>query len=112
MNDTTLANLRALEKDLGPEFLTELLDLYFNDTKSLLSQLEEAVKAADTSSIAQIAHSIKGSSANLRMEQMAEVSARIERLAKAGKVGDSQALFPELEREFKDVSKILEPQPR
>lgn len=112
MNSNTLTNLRALEKDLGGDFLTELLELYFNDTRALLFQLEQAVQTADASAIAQIAHSIKGSSANMRMDQMADVSARIEKLAKTGQVGDSQSLLVELEREFDDVAKTLQAQAR
>jgi HPt (histidine-containing phosphotransfer) domain-containing protein len=108
MTDTTLANLQALEEDLGSEFLTELLELYFNDTKVLLEQLGQAVKNTDATATARIAHSIKGSSANLRMEQMADVSAAIERTAKAGQVKAAAELLAELERHFKVASQTLE----
>jgi HPt (histidine-containing phosphotransfer) domain-containing protein len=107
-DENTLASLRKLEEDMGAEFLSELIELYCDDTRALLEQLKQAATAADVFRMAGLAHSIKGSSANLRMAQMAAISSQIEKLGKSGELSGSEELLAALEREFDRVTRTLE----
>jgi len=61
----------------------ELIDLFTTDVRQRLAELTSAVRGAGRRERERIAHSIKGSCANLGAEHMAELAAAIERCPEA-----------------------------
>jgi CheY-like chemotaxis protein len=67
---------------LSEDELFMLLNLFIKKMHTILPQLQEAIKSKEYKQIALKAHSVKGSSANFRMEDLVGDAAEIEAMAK------------------------------
>ncbi|MDY0121925.1 MAG: ATP-binding protein [Sulfurimonas sp.] len=67
---------------LNPEELTMLLTLFVKKMEKYLPELKMAIKERDYKKIALIAHGIKGSSGNFRIEVLQEKASEMEKMAK------------------------------
>ena len=77
------------------------------DTARRLEELQEAVRRADAPAVAQVAHAIKGSAANLGARIMVQICVSIEASAKAADLGSAQERADALQHEFTRVSDAL-----
>ncbi|MCJ7582113.1 MAG: Hpt domain-containing protein [Candidatus Aminicenantes bacterium] len=69
----------ALERTGGEmDFLEELIDLFMGDFKEKYAALKDAVKQKDALQIQEIAHNLKGSSANLGLTPLQETFFQLE----------------------------------
>jgi CheY-like chemotaxis protein len=78
LNYTTLCQELMLEKD---EVLM-LVKLFIKKMKKQIPELDKAIDMKDYKKIAIISHSIKGSSGNFRMENLQEITSKMEEMAK------------------------------
>ncbi len=69
--------------ELPVEFLEELLTLFFDDVENQLIQLDQAIKISEFSNITDIAHNIKGSAANVRLELVRVIAEELEKESKS-----------------------------
>lgn len=60
------------------EFLNELIQIYMEDFDSTFNSLVQAVSSQDFTSIQELGHSLKGSSANLSLIQLREKASQVE----------------------------------
>lgn len=69
----------ALERTGGDEeFLFDLIEIFMEDFEPKVAELKSAIKDQNFTSIQEIGHYLKGSSANLSLMQIREVSYQIE----------------------------------
>ncbi len=68
---------------LSSDELVMLLELFLKKMAKQIPDLQAAIKSKDYKQIALIAHSIKGSSGNFRLESVQEEGAKIEKMAKS-----------------------------
>lgn len=68
---------------LSSDELIMLVELFLKKMAKQIPDLQSAIKSKDYKQIALIAHSIKGSSGNFRLESVQEEGAKIEKMAKA-----------------------------
>lgn len=68
---------------LSADELIMLIELFIKKMAKQMPELEDAIQACDYKKIALIAHSIKGSSGNFRLEEVQEDSSKIEKMAKS-----------------------------
>lgn len=92
------------------EFLFQLVDLYKQEFSDRFSQLKQAVEKKEFSSIQEMGHSLKGSSANLSLPPLCEISRRMEEAGKNKDLGEAKKLLPLLEKEFVRLEKFLQKQ--
>lgn len=89
-----------------PDFVVELIDLYLNEVPRLFDTIRKAVANRDRSTAKRSAHSLRGSSGNLGVLQMATIAGELEHLE-----NDYSTVAPELlrslENEFERVKEIL-----
>ena len=89
-----------------PDFVVELIDLYLNEVPRLFDTIRKAVANKDRSTARRAAHSLRGSSGNLGVLQMATIAGELEHLE-----NDYSNVAPELlrslEDEFERVKEIL-----
>src|ERR1700704_4230647 len=76
-----LAGLRELQQPGQPDFVTELIDLFLNDSASQAAILRAAIASNDMPEVRRVAHLMKGSSVNLGATHMAELYQELETLA-------------------------------
>ncbi len=68
---------------LNDDELIMLVELFLNKMLKQIPEMEAAIKSKNYKKIALIAHSIKGSSGNFRLEEVQEQSEKMEKMAKA-----------------------------
>ncbi len=78
--DSEVIDLPSVLERLGGDetFLQELLTIYVEEFTSRVANLERAIVNQDFSSIQEIAHSLKGSSANLSLLELQRISLVLE----------------------------------
>lgn len=77
MDKEAIAMIRNL--DVGDEgLLAELVELFLTNAEINLTRLRDAVRDGDEATVRDIAHSLKGSSANIGARRMARLCAEVE----------------------------------
>ncbi|MEM7333316.1 MAG: Hpt domain-containing protein [Chloroflexota bacterium] len=101
-------------KDLFGEdidvFLNEMAPIFLEDSHSLMEQLNSAIPLGDFKTVKEAAHALKGSSASLGMEVLAQLCTELEG-CDAGKVPvDLDKVFLEMRIEHDRICKFLSSQ--
>ena len=94
---TVLDTLRDLREPGQPDVLTELIDLFLEDTPPRLAAVRDAVTRHDGDALRQAAHALKGSAASLGATEVRSLCAELEQLGKHGGLGATEALLRQLE---------------
>ncbi len=87
--------------------LSELTEMFLEDTSSALAALEEASKSEDASSLKRVAHTLKGSSGNMGARGMAELCAKLQVVGASGDLSRASPLLERLKAEFGRVRSAL-----
>ncbi|MCQ2754999.1 MAG: Hpt domain-containing protein, partial [bacterium] len=87
-----------IEKDLGldKEIIDQLLEEFFEQTKTDLDKLGVAIEKSDFEQVDQIAHSIKGASANLCLDKISELAKELEFMGKNKDLTNAKETFETL----------------
>ena len=88
---------------MTPELLKRLSSVFLEDTQPRLEGLWDAVLKKDAEELARLAHTMKGSAANMGAGKMADICAELEERAKTGDLQDTQTRLSDLEQEFARV---------
>ena len=94
-------------KDDGVSAIIKKLRVkYVKDLPDELERLKEAIEKRDIENIRAISHKIKGTSANLKMDEISSIAKQMELKAKSGDV-DVMELFERLKEEFEKFRESL-----
>ena len=105
LDHTAIGNLLDMG---GPELLSELAEMFFDDATSALSALREAATASDARLVERIAHTPKGSSGNMGAQKMSAICAELEDVGASGDLSRAPELLERLEEESGRVRTALE----
>ncbi len=101
---TPPVSLADLRRQFGPEtddLLRKVNQIFESQTPEQLVQLRENLAAQQAETVRRLAHSLHGSSSSLRVGRMANLSARLEDLARHNQLGPvAWQLLEQLEHEF------------
>lgn len=89
-----------------PDFVVELIDIYLNEVPRLFDTIRNAATTNDRPIARRAAHSLRGSSANLGVLQMAVIAGELEHLENSSPTAAAE-LLRSLEDEFERVKEIL-----
>jgi two-component system, sensor histidine kinase and response regulator len=103
-----LTNLRAMQQAEEPDIVTELIDIFFQDTPARLEGVRQALGQSDTQALEHAAHSLRGSCATIGARWMAELCFALEKAGRAGQLQKAEAIFAALESEFACVRRTLQ----
>jgi len=97
-----LPSERTVTEELGldQEQYLEILMGFIEEKKKVMEDLEDALAQEDTELISRLAHKIKGSAANLRLDSLARPAVNMEKAAKEGDVSGIAGNLDILRREF------------
>jgi len=99
----------ALDRVEGDRsLLEELLRLFVDESQSTLRQIRDSWSAHDARAVGRLAHTLKGSSANVGATAVSEVAQTIERLARAGNLENAVRSIADLEREVERLAPELD----
>ena len=87
-------------------FEKELLQMFVGDTEESLSHLATAISTENQSVVQELAHYIKGASANVGAIGMSAAAAQLEMLAKAGNLRAAPNSLRQLQRLHQEVKRL------
>ncbi len=93
-----------------PDFLSELLAMFYRDAATSLTDLRIAWRDDDVEAWRRVAHKLRGSCATLGARAMMDLCARIEDLDAARVASEGEPLLDALEREFERARRMLSEQ--
>ena len=102
-----LNSLRQLAGAKAREFLTKIINQYFEDSPARLKAIAEAIKIKDTEALRKAAHGFRSSSANLGAVIIADRCKDLENMARAGEMPELE-IIAELEAEYAQAKIALQ----
>ena len=106
-NSIDLDTLNELKEIMEDEF-TELVTVFISDGIKQINDLRQAIAVSDDKLIRRIAHTIKGSSSNLGINGLSELSKTLEYKAADNQLNDAEDLLQKINDEYEAVKKTLE----
>ncbi len=103
-------DLKKIAERLGldVEDIRELLELYVETTSSDLAQLKGAIETKDAELAHAKAHSIKGASGNLGLDEMYELAKEIDDLARVNALDGLEDMVQVLQEKFNSLVEEFE----
>ncbi|MBT9311820.1 Hpt domain-containing protein [Leptothoe kymatousa] len=101
-------DLEQLEQLAGGDkaFEKELLNMFVEDVGNSINQLAAAISADDVANAREVAHYIKGASANVGAVGMSQTAAQIEKKAKSGSLQGAPSSLRQLQTLQKEVQRL------
>ncbi len=93
--------------DSDPQFAQELAQVFIDAGDAALRDIRAAVASNDLRSVQRAAHSLKGSSANIRAAKASSAASRLEEAARAGAIQEIATLEQELRIEAERAIEFL-----
>jgi len=100
LDRVTLEGLRELG---GSELIADLAEVFSSDTLPRLANLQVAVESGDAEAVERIAHTLKGSSANMGARRMAGICEELQKAGVSKDLAGALDLLDQLEAEFERV---------
>ncbi len=107
LDENVLAGLRDLQEEGEPDFLTELIDIYLEDSARLVEEIRSAVKEGEVNRVRNAAHTLKGSSGNLGANAFSRLCYEMELAARNNDIQSARKLLPTLVLEYDQVRERL-----
>ncbi len=102
-----LAQIQALQRPGQPSALGRVIRVYLDSAPQLMDGIRTALEARDAGRLADTAHSLKSSSANLGALGLAELCKRIEGAGREDRLEDAGALRAEADQSFSKTLQAL-----
>lgn len=102
-----LDTLNELKEIMGDEF-NLLVSIFVADGKEQIEKLKLAIDSQNTEEIRQIAHTLKGSSSNLGMHQLAETCKTLESRAADTNLDNAEVLLQKIMTDYEQARSALE----
>ncbi|MCX6592442.1 MAG: Hpt domain-containing protein [Acidobacteria bacterium] len=97
-----------LDRMMGSEVLARrVVAAFLADTPLQLTALASALERASSQDARLIAHSLKGSAANVGGQQLSRVAAHVEKLGEAGDLAAVRQMLPTLTASFDALAPVL-----
>ena len=102
-------NFRKLSKNLGleEEEYIELFELFIETGMEDLNKLWFAIDIASTEKVVRIAHSLKGASLNLGLNEFQEIAEAIGKTARDGQLEKTAQLAKTLQEKLDNVAGVV-----
>ena len=109
MEDARIFDKKILMEtfDNDEDLISEILDSFIAAVPRYLSELQKSMKENNCEAVFRMAHTIKGSSANIAAYGIREVALQIEMAGKNGEIEKAESHFEKLEEEFARLEAAL-----
>ena len=92
-----LNSLRQLAGTNAQQFLTKIINQYFEDSPERIKVIAHALAVKDTEALRKAAHGLRSGSANLGVIGLAEYCKNLENMARAGEIPENSQIITKLE---------------
>jgi two-component system, sensor histidine kinase and response regulator len=96
LDRSALDRIRAIQRPDRPDLVRRVLQIFLDRSPAQIQAIHEASAASDAHRLARAAHDLKGGSGNVGLAALADLLARIERLAKQDRLADTAPLLSQL----------------
>jgi HPt (histidine-containing phosphotransfer) domain-containing protein len=103
-----LPTYESLKEAMGDDYILELLQIYFEETPKLLSELEDALLKQDSEAFRRAAHSIKSTSNSFGALEFGMQAKELEMIGREARLEGSYAKVKSLVDNYKIVQSALE----
>lgn len=107
LDPITISGLRSLSGADEPNFLKDLIGIYFDDADELLETLRKAIATLDIKALEYASHRLKGSSGNLGAMTLVGLLQKLEDAAEEGRLEEAPQLLAKIESEYQRVEMAL-----
>jgi HPt (histidine-containing phosphotransfer) domain-containing protein len=104
---SAIEKLRKVAGDEASIFIAEVAQLFLEETRKSLAELQRLAETGDRDGAARIAHSLKSSAATLGLMRLSAACQQLETDAKGATTGENSALIAAVLARFEDVVPIL-----
>jgi signal transduction histidine kinase/CheY-like chemotaxis protein len=108
LDPSYLASLRRLGEVTGRPLVREIVESYLIEAPRRLERLRQALLRGDVEDLVFVAHSLKGSSAQIGAVRVAAVSAELEQRGRRAALTGAAGLLADLQREIDRAVPLLE----
>ncbi|MZP28160.1 response regulator [Heliobacterium undosum] len=102
-----LDSLRELQEEDEPDIVAEVIEIFLRDTPPKIEALREAVRQRDARAMANLAHSLKSSSAGIGANALSACSKELEIMGRQGCLDSAPVKAEQVAREFERTQKAL-----
>ncbi|KAK9869060.1 hypothetical protein WJX84_011902 [Apatococcus fuscideae] len=108
--DDQFSQLLQLQDESNPDFVQEIVELYFTDSASKIEKLEQRLGRSqpDYADVDQLVHQFKGSSASFGAHSMAQLCAKLRESCQAQDQAGCQTLVLQAREVFQVLKSQLE----
>jgi HPt (histidine-containing phosphotransfer) domain-containing protein len=103
-----LPTFEALKEAMGADFISELVQAYFEETPQLISKLQQALSNQDCEEFRRAAHSIKSTSNSFGALELGALAKELEFMGRDVRLDGAAGKVETLEKEYGIVQKKLE----
>jgi histidine phosphotransfer protein HptB len=103
-----LATFEALKESMGADFISELLQVYYEETPQLLSKLQQALARQDCEAFRMAAHSIKSTSNSFGAMQLGVQAKELEMMGREQELYGAPEKVEALANSYQQVRETLE----
>ena len=107
VDESVLEELKAFQCDDGPDILTELIDIFLDDSPPRLAAMSAAMTTSESAVAEAEGHALKSSCAQLGALGLSEICRQIEQAGKQDDIGTAEPLVEQALIEFKRVEQAL-----
>ena len=108
LDQQTLERIRAMRRPGGPDLLVRVVDLYVSSSNALVDTMLDASRREDAVTVANAAHALKSSSANVGALAFAELCSEVEAAANGGRAEQALGLVKKLVTVHRQVLRALD----
>jgi len=101
-------NLALARVDGDQALLADLAKLFCEESPKMLAAVKEALSAKDAERLQRAAHSLKGAVSTLAAQKAFDAALRLERLGRAGDLGEADKAYAALESQIERLRAVLE----
>jgi HPt (histidine-containing phosphotransfer) domain-containing protein len=108
LDETALAQLRALDRPGRPSVVARVLTQYLAAAAEAVEKLREAVRSGDAAGLMQTAHRLKSGSAQVGALSMAGACQELENIGRAARFDGAPLVLERLERQYRGVVRAID----
>ena len=102
-----LPTFEALKEAMGADFISELVQAYFDETPQLLAKLQQALARQDCNALRQAAHSIKSTSNSFGALEFGAQAKELEMMGREARLDGAPGKVESLVTGYKAVKQAL-----
>ncbi|CAL5199949.1 unnamed protein product [Lathyrus oleraceus] len=108
--DEQFIQLEELQDDANPNFVEEIVTLYYRDSSRLISNLEQTLERnpLDFNKLDTIMHQFKGSSSSIGAKKVKAESSQIREYCRTGNAEGCRKSYQQMKKEYVALRKKLE----